>query len=332
MSTGWLSHRSAGLWGLGLGLLLCTSTAHALCSVTAPVSPTFGQVSSVLVRTTVQATSTTSGALTCTGSLLTLLGANDHFYLTVTSSKTGLQVGSSGAVIGYTLYANNSTSYPITRGTTFDFARNSLIDVLGLLGSSTPKSVPLYLRTTVGSTVPAGLYTEDLTLAWSWNYCSGIGVGAICLGRDIGSGSATLTVSLQVTNDCQITAPDLAFGSAPLVIGFATVNSSVSISCTLGSAYTVGLSDGGHPVSAGGRRRMVSGSNYLAYDLFKGAGAVRWGSTGAGRRNSSDAEVNPGNGTGTGSQVFNYNAKVYTDQATPPAGTYVDSVIVDVAF
>jgi hypothetical protein len=30
--------------------------------------------------------------------------------------------------------------------------------------------------------------------------------------------------------------------------------------------------------------------------------------------------------------VFNYNAKVYTDQATPPAATYSDSVILDVQF
>lgn len=35
---------------------------------------------------------------------------------------------------------------------------------------------------------------------------------------------------------------------------------------------------------------------------------------------------------GTGSQVFNYNAKIYTDQTTPPAGTYLDNVILDVGF
>jgi len=316
----------------GLALLAAGTGAQAACAISTPTPPTFGQVSSVLLRTTVQSTSTTNGALTCTGSLLSLLGSGDHFYLTVTSSQAGLQVGSSGAVIGYTVYANDSTSYPLTRGVAYDFARNSIIDALGLLAGSSPKSVPLYLKTIIGSNVPAGIYTETLNLAWSWNYCSGIGIGAICLGRDIGSGATTMQVTLQVTNDCQITAPNLDFGSAPLVLGFATVNSSISVACTLGSAYTVGLSDGGYPLSAGGRRRMISGSNYLAYDLFKSAGSVRWGSTGAARRSSSDAEVNPGNGTGTGSQVFNFNGKVYTDQVTPPVGGYQDSVVVDVAF
>ena len=53
---------------------------------------------------------------------------------------------------------------------------------------------------------------------------------------------------------------------------------------------------------------------------------------GSARRASSTAEVNPGNGLGTGSQIFNYNAKIYTDQATPPAGAYTDSVVLDVGF
>ncbi|MNP70430.1 Spore Coat Protein U domain protein [compost metagenome] len=73
-------------------------------------------------------------------------------------------------------------------------------------------------------------------------------------------------------------------------------------------------------------------NNYLAYDIFKSAGSVRWGSVTSARRASSDADINPGAGTGTGSQVFNYNAKVYTDQTTPPAGTYLDNVILDVQF
>ena len=39
-----------------------------------------------------------------------------------------------------------------------------------------------------------------------------------------------------------------------------------------------------------------------------------------------------GSGSAAGSQVFNYNARVSTDQATPPAGDYLDSVILDVQF
>ncbi|HGA2315831.1 TPA: spore coat protein U domain-containing protein [Pseudomonas putida] len=314
-------------WAL---LWLPTGSAWALCSSVATAPASFGSVNSTLVRTTSQAASTTNSGLQCTGSLLSVLTATDHVYATITSTTSGL-VGPTGDIIGYTLYATNSTSYPITRGVAFDFARNSILDLLGLLGSSTPKTVPLYMRTIIGSNVAAGVYTETLNVAWSWDYCSGIGVGAICLGRDIGSGSQTLVVTLTVTNDCQITTPNISFASAPVVAGFGTVSQSVTLSCTKGSAYTVGLSDGENV--SGGRRRMKSAAgNYLAYDIFKSASTVRWGSLTTARRSSSDADVNPGNGTGTGSQLFNYNAKVYTDQATPPAASYLDNVILDVQF
>ncbi|WP_249675838.1 Csu type fimbrial protein [Pseudomonas abieticivorans] len=317
--------------GVVFSQLLC-APVYALCSVVSTSPAAFGSVSSILVRTTSQSSSTLNAGLSCTGSLLTLLSTNDHFYLTVTSTTGGL-VGPTGDVIGYTLYANNSSSYPVARSVQYDFARNGIIDALGLLGGTTPRTVPLYLGTLIGSNVAAGVYTETLSLAWSWNYCSGIGALGICLGRDIGSGNQTLTVNLTVTNDCAITKTDIAFGSAPVVSAFSAVSQTLNLACTKGSSYTVGLDDGKQPVSVGGRRRMIFGSNYLAYDIFKGtSAAVRWGSTGTARRSSSDAEVNPGLGTGTGSQIFSYYAKVYTDQTTPPAGIYADSVILDVAF
>jgi len=318
-------------YGLLLALWL-PGSAWELCSVVTTTPVAFGSVSSIALRTTSQSSSTLNAGLSCTGSLLTLLSANDHFYGTVTSTQSGL-LGPTGDVISYTLYANNSTSYPMTRGVAYDFARNGIIDALGLLGGSTPKTVPLYLGTTIGSNVAAGVYTETLSIFWNWNYCSGIGIGSICLGRDINSGTTTLTVNLTVANDCTITAPNISFGSAPVISAFTAVSGqTINLACTKGSAYTVGLSDGQQAVSVGGRRRMISGSNYLAYDIFKSAGTTRWGSVGTARRASTDAEVNPGNGLGTGSQVFNYNAKIYTDQTTPPAGTYLDSVVLDVGF
>ncbi|MBH3428043.1 spore coat U domain-containing protein [Pseudomonas alkylphenolica] len=315
-------------------MLLVCGQVQALCSVVATLPAAFGTVNSTLVRTAIQSASTTNAGLQCTGSLLSLLATDDHFYATFTptGATTGL-VGPTGDVIGYTLYANNSTNFPITRGQPYDFARNGIIDALGLLNGTAPKSVPIYLKTRVGSNVAAGLYQETFTVLWNINYCYGIGALGICLGRQSFELPTTLTVSLTVTNDCQITTPAINFGSAPVISGFSAVNQSVSLSCTKGSLYTVGLNDGLNPVSVGGRRRMKSSvGNFISYDIFKSASAVRWGALTSARRASSDADINPGAGTGTGSQVFNYNAKVYSDQATPPAGSYLDSVILDVQF
>lgn len=320
-----------GCWRglLACALLLGAGAAWAKCTsvVTAPAA--FGSLNSTQVRSTVQMASSTNSGLQCSGSVLSVLSSTDSFKIRITATSSGL-VGPTGDVIPYTLYADATTSYPITRGSAFEYRSTGILDLLGLL-NGTPKNVPLYMRTQVGSNVAAGVYQETLNVEWTWDYCEGIGLGGFCIGRDTGSGSKTLTVSLTVTNDCQITTPDISFASAPVVAGFATVSQNLSVSCTKGSVYTVGLDDGKNV--AGGRRRMKSAANnYLAYDIFKSAGAQRWGSVGAARRASADADVNPGTGTGTGSQVFNYNARVYTDQATPPAGSYTDSVILDVQF
>ncbi|MGS7251790.1 spore coat protein U domain-containing protein [Pseudomonas sp. SK] len=320
-----------GCWRglLASALLLAVGSAWAQCTsvVTAPAA--FGSLNSTQVRSTVQMASSSNSGLQCSGSVLSVLSSTDSFKIKITATTSGL-VGPTGDVIPYTLYADATTSYPITRGTSFEYRTTGILDVLGLL-NGTPKNVPLYMRTQVGSNVAAGAYQETLNVEWTWDYCAGIGAGGFCIGRDTGSGSKPLTVSLTVTNDCQITTPDISFASAPVVAGFGTVSQNLSVSCTKGSTYTVGLDDGQNV--ANGRRRMKSSANgYLAYDIFKSAGAQRWGSVGAARRASSDADVNPGAGTGTGSQVFNYNARVYTDQATPPAGSYADSVILDVQF
>ena len=318
---------------IGLMAIFLPCQAYALCEVVSTSPAGFGSMSSITVRTTSQPSSTTNAGLSCTGSLASSLASDDYFYATVTSSTSGL-VGPTSDVIGYTLYANNSTSYPITRSVAFDFARNSIIDDLGLLSNPVvAKTVPIYLNTIIGSNVAAGIYSETLSIFWSWDYCYDRDGGGSCLGRDINSGSTSLTVNMSVANDCTITAPNISFGSAPAISAFATVTGqTINLVCTKGSAYTVGLDDGQHAVGVGGRRRMISGSNYLAYDIFKSAGATRWGTVSTARRASSDAEVNPGNGLGTGSQIFNYNAKIYTDQSTPPPGTYLDSVVLDVGF
>ena len=311
----------------GLLLLCCfaASEARAGCTLAAAGSPaSFGTVSSNLVYSAAQSTSILNAGLTCTPAGIELF-STAFFKATFTSSQTGM-VGPTGDVIAYTMYPNAGNGHPITRGTAFDFTS------YGLVGHNAPSAIPLYFTTTVNN-VAAGIYTETLNVLWNWYYCTGLSIGNICILSDSGTNKpSTLTVSMTVANDCTITAANIAFGSAPVVSAFTTVSQTASVACTKGSAYTVGFNDGLQPVSAGGRRRLKSGTNYLAYDIFQSAGTTRWGSVGAARRASSTAEVNPGNGLGTGSQIFNLNAKIYTDQATPPVGTYTDSVVLDVAF
>ena len=141
----------------------------AACSVVTTAPASFGSISSMTVRTAAQTSSTANAGLSCTSALISLLVSSDHFYATVTSAQSGM-VGPTGDVIGYTLYGNNSSSYPITRGTQFDFGGSGgIAQALGLIAGPGTKTVPLYLSSITGSNVAAGLYTETLNIAWNWN-------------------------------------------------------------------------------------------------------------------------------------------------------------------
>ncbi|MCR9493961.1 spore coat U domain-containing protein [Vibrio alginolyticus] len=167
-------------------------------------------------------------------------------------------------------------------------------------------------------------------MSWIWNYCSGIGVGGVCLGRETGNAQSLITVELEVTPDCMITAPDINFGSSPLVAGFDPVSQVISLTCTKNSAFTIGLNDGVN--ASGGQRRMASGGNYLEYEIYKSSSTERWGGTGSERREQSDVDTGDTIPDGITPQNFNYRAEIITSQTTPPAGTYTDSIIVDVQF
>lgn len=302
-------------------MLLAAPWAHGTCSVVAGINALFGSVTSIAARTTSQQTSTSQAGLRCSGTLLSVLQPGDHFYATIVSANAGLK-GTSGDVLPYTLYGDSTTSYPIATGTAYDYASTPLINLLGLLGG-TPANLPLYFRTATGSNLAAGTYTDTLTINWSWNYCSGIGLAGICIGRDIGSGTSSFTATLSVTNDCTITAPAIAFGAAPIVSGFAPISGALSMVCTKGMSYTVGLGPGLNAAS-NGRRQMASSGSWLQYDIFRSDGAV-WNDSSARVASSTVAD-------GLTAQTYSFTARIYADQTTPAAGSYTDSVVVDVHF
>lgn len=123
----------------------------------------------------------------------------------------------------------------------------------------------------------------------------------------------------------------ISFGTVPFISAFSPVTPTISVQCTKGTSYTVGLSDACH--AFGGGRRMASGKNLINDDIYQGAsGTTRWGSMAGQPRASGSADVNPGAGTGNSIQGFVYNSTVLSEQTTPPAGTYTDTVVISVDF
>ncbi|MXN74099.1 fimbrial major subunit CsuA/B family protein [Burkholderia sp. 4701] len=300
--------------------LLAAPHAYAGCEAANPAPAGFGAVASFDVANRAQSTSSTNIGLSCGGALAALLVIGNTINGTITSANNGRMTGPNGDAIPYSMFADDKHQFSLAFGSTTNWASTQLISILGLGGNSVP--LPLYLRTNLGSNVAAGTYSDTLTIHWDWHVCSGIGI-FFCIGWDDGSTAKSVPVTLTVANDCMINAPDVSFGTAPTVAAFAPVNGSLSLICTKGMIYTVGLSPGN--AAANGRRQMSSGANRLQYDLFGSGGSTVWGQ-------SSNRASSAGAANGASAQQFPYVARIYSDQATPPVGTYTDSVIVDVRY
>ncbi|ABM35140.1 spore coat protein U domain-containing protein [Paracidovorax citrulli] len=303
----------------GLLAALCR-TASADC-VNSETGGNLGTVPSQRVLSGPAVTTTAQFTLGCGGIVLSTLGTStvQAKFLSPTTGLT-LKDGTKPAI-----------PYQITNLAGASYTQGALVinasgaNVIALLSNNTA-SLPLRVTTAVGANVPAGTYTDTITVNWAYaNICEGLlGVGGICVGTPRnGNVNRLLTVRLVVTNDCTLSAPNLQFGSAPLPAAFPAVSGNISVVCTRGLSVTVGLGPGAYP--SGGRRQMASGANRLAYDLFRADGSL-WG-TAAGTRTAGTAVTD-----GTAPIVLPYTARIYGDQTPPPPGVYQDNVVVDVQY
>jgi spore coat protein U-like protein len=139
--------------------------------------------------------------------------------------------------------------------------------------------------------------------------------------------SFDVTITLENACDVTTTAPtDMDFGTQSLLTSAKTATSTITVTCTSGATYDIGLDAGANESSADDTttRRMINGgTNYVSYDLLQPDGVTHWGNT-----VSTDTYAD----TGTGSpQAFTVNGTVPI-QSTPPAGAYSDTVQVTVTY
>lgn len=295
-------------------------------------SASFGALSSFAIASGLQQTSAQpSAGIRCQGPLLALLALTDRLTATITSSNNGYLKTAAGDAVSYQMYADPAHQEALYLNTPYNYYNSYILGLLGLIGGEA--DIPMYftIQAAHAGNLAAGHYTDTLQIHWDWSICYGIGILGICLGLSEGSLDSTVTVELDILPDCIISAPDLHFGQAPLVSAFNPVSQNILVRCTKNQAYNVGINDGLH--AANGQRRMASGGNYLAYDVYKGAsGLLRWGRLATERRHSSDADSQAGNYDGLTAQSFNYRGIIQSNQSTPPPGLYTDTLIVDVDF
>jgi spore coat protein U-like protein len=160
-----------------------------------------------------------------------------------------------------------------------------------------------------------------------------IALGSGLSGVDSYAGSATssIAVSATVTPNCLITAGALGFGAYDPVSANASTpldgSATLTVTCTQGAAAKIMLGQGAHQDSGSTDgtpvRRMLAGSNYLSYQLYKDvAGGVVWGNT--------DGTHVAYTGTGGSGSVAVYG-RVAGGQNVP-AGSYTDTVLATINF
>lgn len=321
---------------LAFCILTASVGAKAACSL--PASNTsLGTVTSFSVNSTPSATSSAANVNCGSGSVLALLSGNNiALQLGGASNTSGTRAvlrraGDTGADVVPVQLCTDAACATEMRigGTPVNFPSANLLNLIGLLGGLN-FSIPVYIRTVPGQSVAAGTYTGILNIVANYNICTAISLLGLCLlgANQNGSGVIPLTVTLNITNDCTtINAPNISFGSAPLVDRFSSVSQSVGIICTKGSTYTVGMSNGSNAIN--NQRHMVNGNNHLAYEIYKASGADRWGDSGTERWSSNLSSSVSADGL---TRTYNYTARILPAQTTPPAGNYTDSVVVNLSF
>ena len=142
--------------------------------------------------------------------------------------------------------------------------------------------------------------------------------------------TATFLVSLNVQSDCAITANPLAFGNAGSALAITAIsqNTTLSVTCTTGTNYSVALDKGTTTGSLVTARLLVgSGSNtstvqYQLYSTSGGSGTI-WGDATGGT---------PVTGTGTGSAVSLTVYGVVPAQPIPVVDTYTSTETATITF
>lgn len=136
--------------------------------------------------------------------------------------------------------------------------------------------------------------------------------------------SGTLLVSATVLNTCIVVAAPLLFGNySPSDASDLDAATAITVTCTIGTAYNVGLDKGANGSSVTDRS-MKFGTELLNYQIFKDAGRTQnWGNTVGNDTVAKTAGLLP--------DIIPVYGRITKNQNVS-AGLYGDSVLVTVTY
>jgi spore coat protein U domain-containing protein, fimbrial subunit CupE1/2/3/6 len=237
-----------------------------------------------------------------------------QFNLYRTSSSTA--VWGAGGSAGSTLCGSGQSSLKLVQ----DIASDP--DSSGNYNTT----VPVYGRIFPGqTTLPAGTYTSSFASTGTSRAVAAYQLSGSCSNITANATDFPFAASASVVPSCRVSASDLGFGTQGVLDNDLDATSAVTVTCTNGASYSVGLNQG---TTSGGTttiRKMVgqTSSATINYQMFKDiARTDNWG----------NASGSWATGTGTGSaQSLTVYGRMPA-QTTPKPDTYRDTVTVTVTY
>lgn len=299
-------------------LLIASPLQAATCRITAsPAAEDLGTTSSFNVNSANGLSTSGPGGISCSGLSIDLLSGSvlTGTLKTTTNNMNLVNTQIPGAKIPYMLYADNTTSYPFIKDQSVNYGAGGL-NILNLLVVGLGGSTTIYTKTTPLQNIPAGTYTDTVTIYWYSKMCLANLLGACISLSPPDEGTSTIQIKLIVTKDCQIiTTTNINFGSSAFVDQFPIkANNTVTLTCSAQTPYKTYFTNGDN-YSDPWRQMKGSGNSFLQYNIYYPDNTTVWNS------------LSKLSGTGNGlSQSLIYSAIINPSQPAQPAGSYSDTV------
>jgi spore coat protein U-like protein len=173
-------------------------------------------------------------------------------------------------------------------------------------------------------TLPAGLYSSSFSGTYASVAYAYSTVGSCATIGSSHATSAPFTVTATNVTVCSVSASNLNFGSAGVLVAAVNATSAITLTCTNAAPYTVSLDGGLSGATNPAQRKMTQASEQITYGLYQDSGRTQpWGDS---------VGTNTAAGTGSGlTQTFTVYGRVPA-QNTPSPGTYVDTVVVTLSY
>lgn len=237
--------------------------------------------------------------VTCTSGQAYDVGLNAGLASGATVTTRSMQNGS--ALLGYQLFSN--------AGRTTNWGNSSSTGWVAGIGTGSAQAYTIYAQIPAGKSGALETYTDTITASIS--------------GTGITTATAEFSITATIVKDCTASATNLAFGNYTGAVKSST--STISVTCTSGTTYTVGLNAGTATGATVTSRSMTGpGSALLHYSLYSNSGhTTNWGNT---------SGTNWVSGTGNGAaQPLTVYGQIPAPQYVAP-GSYTDTITVSVTY